>query len=104
MPLKCLNPDGIRPLAGCPQSSVLVCSVHNKSSLLNKVPIRSRLISEIFDRQVLRKCQSQKISWCRLEDGAPRHNRGKLKGPGYRLLRATPKVYDDTFYIFLADS
>jgi hypothetical protein len=36
MPLKCLDPDGIRPLAGRPQSSALVCSVHNKSSLLIK--------------------------------------------------------------------
>jgi hypothetical protein len=43
--LKCLNPDGIRPLAGRPLSPALVCGVDNKSSLVYKLPIRSRLIS-----------------------------------------------------------
>jgi hypothetical protein len=37
MSLKCLNPDGIRPLAGRSQSSALVCSVDNTSSYLRGV-------------------------------------------------------------------
>ena len=43
MALKCLNPDSIRPLTGRPKSSAL-CSVDNTSSLVYRVPIRSRLI------------------------------------------------------------
>ena len=45
MSLKWLNLDRIRPIAGRPQSSALVCSADNKSSLVCKFPIRSRLIS-----------------------------------------------------------
>ena len=43
MALKCLNPDSIPPLTGRPKSSAL-CSVDNTSSLVYRVPIRSRLI------------------------------------------------------------
>ena len=42
MSLKCLNPDGIRPLAGRPQLSALISSVDNKSAFVYKVPFEVR--------------------------------------------------------------